>query len=134
MPVIRACSHCETKNRIPAKHLSDTARCGACKESLPPLAKPLAADVALFDEIVQNLLSQSWSTSGLAGAARVAWPLLRWQRQPWRQLVMRSSSRWTLRNIRNLPRVITFVESQISLCFPEASWSGKKQGLSTTAL
>ena len=92
MPVIRACSHCETKNRIPAKHLSDTARCGACKESLPPLAKPLAADVALFDEIVQNLLSQSWSTSGLAGAARVAWPLLRWQRQPWRQLVMLSSS------------------------------------------
>jgi thioredoxin 2 len=52
MPVIRACPHCQTKNRIPARHLADTGRCGACKQDLPPLNEPLAADASLFDEIV----------------------------------------------------------------------------------
>src|SRR5260221_5590771 len=55
MPVIRACSHCGQKNRIPAKNLADTGRCGKCKSSLPPIAEPLAVDETLFDEIVQNV-------------------------------------------------------------------------------
>ena len=54
MPVIRACPHCGQKNRIPATHLADTGRCGACKNALPPVSEPLAADTALFDEILQN--------------------------------------------------------------------------------
>ena len=54
MPVIRACSHCGQKNRIPAKFLASTGRCGACKSALPPIAEPLAVDDALFDEVVQN--------------------------------------------------------------------------------
>jgi len=54
MPVIRACSYCGQKNRIPAKYLASTGRCGACKSPLPPIAEPLAVDEALFDEIVQN--------------------------------------------------------------------------------
>ncbi len=54
MPVIRACGHCGQKNRIPAKYLASTGRCGACKSALPPIAEPLAADEALFDEVVQN--------------------------------------------------------------------------------
>jgi thioredoxin 2 len=54
MPVIRACGHCGQKNRIPAKYLASTGRCGACKSPLPPIAEPLAADEALFDEVVQN--------------------------------------------------------------------------------
>ncbi len=54
MPVVRTCPHCGTKNRIPAKHLSDTGRCGACKADLAPQSEPLAADSALFDEVVQN--------------------------------------------------------------------------------
>jgi thioredoxin 2 len=54
MPVIRACSHCGQKNRIPAKYLASTGRCGVCKSPLPPLAEPLAVDEALFDEVVQN--------------------------------------------------------------------------------
>lgn len=54
MPVIRACIHCGQKNRIPAKYLASTGRCGACKSALPPVAEPLAADDALFDEVVQN--------------------------------------------------------------------------------
>ena len=65
MPVIRTCANCQQKNRIPAKHLADTGRCGSCKSPLPPAAEPLAVDAALFDEITQNATSRSSSTSGL---------------------------------------------------------------------
>lgn len=54
MPVIRACSHCGQRNRISAKYLASVGRCGACKAPLPPTAEPLAADDALFDEVLQN--------------------------------------------------------------------------------
>ena len=54
MPVIRTCNHCQQKNRIPAKYLSSTGRCGACKSALPPLAEPLSVDSPTFDEIVTN--------------------------------------------------------------------------------
>ncbi len=54
MPVVRTCSKCGQKNRVAAKHLADTGRCGACKAPLPALAEPLAADTALFDEIVAS--------------------------------------------------------------------------------
>jgi thioredoxin 2 len=54
MPVIRACPHCGQKNRIPSTHLADTGRCGACKNALPPVNEPLAADTALFDDVIQN--------------------------------------------------------------------------------
>ena len=54
MPVIRACTHCGQKNRVPAKYLASTGRCGACKSPLPPVAEPLAVDDVQFDEIIQN--------------------------------------------------------------------------------
>lgn len=54
MPVIRACSHCEQKNRVPAKYVASLGRCGACKSPLPAIAEPLAADEALFDEVVRE--------------------------------------------------------------------------------
>ena len=54
MPVIRTCGHCGKQNRVPAKFLATTGRCGFCKSSLPPIAEPLAADEQLFDEIVKN--------------------------------------------------------------------------------
>src|ERR1700753_3162588 len=53
MPIVRTCTHCNQKNRVAAKHLADTGRCGACKTPLPPIAEPLAVDTGLFDEIVQ---------------------------------------------------------------------------------
>jgi thioredoxin 2 len=53
VPVIRACAQCGQKNRVPARHLSDTGSCGACKAPIPPLGAPLDVDTALFDEIVQ---------------------------------------------------------------------------------
>jgi thioredoxin 2 len=54
LPVIRICANCGQKNRVPAKHLASTGRCGACKAPLPPIAEPLAADDKLFDEVIQN--------------------------------------------------------------------------------
>ncbi len=54
MPVIRTCAHCQQKNRVAASRLAETGRCGACKNPLPPLSAPLAADPALFDEIVRD--------------------------------------------------------------------------------
>jgi thioredoxin 2 len=39
---------------VPATHLADTGRCGACKSPLPPLNEPLEADPGLFDEVVQD--------------------------------------------------------------------------------
>ena len=54
MPLIRTCQQCGQKNRIPASHLADTGRCGACKTALAPQSEPIPADAALFDEIVQS--------------------------------------------------------------------------------
>ena len=54
MPVIRTCAHCGQKNRVPAKHLADTGRCGVCKTPLPPVAEPLSVDDTVFDEIIRE--------------------------------------------------------------------------------
>ncbi len=54
MPVVRTCRNCNQKNRVAARHLADTGRCGACKTPLPPIAEPLPVDASLFDEIVQG--------------------------------------------------------------------------------
>jgi thioredoxin 2 len=39
---------------VPARHLADEGRCGACQGALPPLEAPLDVDAALFDEIVSG--------------------------------------------------------------------------------
>ena len=54
MPVIRVCKACGQKNRVPAKYLASSGRCGACKSALPPVAEPLEVDDTQFDEIVRN--------------------------------------------------------------------------------
>jgi thioredoxin 2 len=52
--MIRRCPACGKPNRVPANHLADTGRCGACRQPLPPLAEPVEADTALFDEVVRG--------------------------------------------------------------------------------
>ncbi len=51
--MIRSCPHCGSRNRVPARRLADTGRCGACRQELLPVNEPLEADTALFDEITQ---------------------------------------------------------------------------------
>jgi thioredoxin 2 len=50
----RTCSNCGAQNRIPAKHVSDTGRCGTCKSALPPSNEPIDVDPELFDAIVKE--------------------------------------------------------------------------------
>lgn len=50
--MIRRCPHCNKQNRVPAAHLADTGRCGACGQALPPLAEPLDVDAASFKDII----------------------------------------------------------------------------------
>jgi thioredoxin 2 len=54
MAVIRNCASCGKPNRIPAKHLADTGRCGACKSPLAPMAEPIEVGPEEFDEIVRD--------------------------------------------------------------------------------
>jgi thioredoxin 2 len=51
--ILRTCVACGAKNRVSAKHLSHTGRCGSCKATLPPLDFPLEVDSAAFDEITR---------------------------------------------------------------------------------
>jgi thioredoxin 2 len=52
--VVRTCSACGQQNRIPAKHLADRGKCGACKAELAALAEPIEVNRELFDEVVRD--------------------------------------------------------------------------------
>jgi len=49
--LVRACGHCGQNNRVPARHLAHSGRCGACKRELPPLAEPIELDAPLLEAI-----------------------------------------------------------------------------------
>jgi len=52
--IIRNCSSCGKPNRIPAKHLADLGRCGACKTALPATSEPIEVSPEEFDEVVRD--------------------------------------------------------------------------------
>jgi thioredoxin 2 len=53
--MIIKCSACATSNRLPAKRLTDKAKCAACKEPLLPLDQPIGVSSAQdFDELVRD--------------------------------------------------------------------------------
>jgi thioredoxin 2 len=54
MPLVRNCLSCGRSNRIPAKHLADIGKCGACKAELPAIGEPLEVNEEEFNEIIRE--------------------------------------------------------------------------------
>jgi thioredoxin 2 len=122
MPLIRTCPSCQKSNRIPARHLSDSGKCGACKAELPAIGEPLDVNEEQFNEIIREskvpVLIDFWAA--WCGPCRTAAPHVKQTAQDMagRAIVLKvDTERYpglaSQYNVRGIPNFAVFSRGQL---------------------